>query len=316
MRTPGWLAPTPPTVAVDIARDRVTVVELSRGGMPTVVAHATEALPPDTVIPALTGVNVAQPDVVIDALRRALERAGLRATRRAALVVPDGVARVSLLPFEHLPERAADLDQLVRLQLRKSMPFPLDDAMLTHFRAHTDGTAVTLAAVAARRDVIAQYEGVLSGVGIHAGLVDLSSLNVMNALIGAGATAAGDALVVCLAPEGTTLAILRAQSLMFYRHRPSVEEEPLGTLVHQTAMFHEDRLGGSGFTRVWLCGGAVAGGQAASTAAELQARLGMPVEAVDVRPAAALGPQLTASAELLDVLAASVGVLIRDRKAA
>ena len=87
-------------------------------------------------------------------------------------------------------------------------------------------------------------------------------------------------------------------------------------LVHQTAMFHEDRLGGAGFTRVWLCGGALASGQAASTVADLQARLGMPVEAVDVRPAAALGPQLTASPELLDVLAASVGVLIRDRKAA
>ena len=114
-------------------------------GMPTVVAHASEPLPADAIVPALTGTNVVQHDVVADALRRALDRAGLRSTRRAALVVPDGVARVSLLPFEQLPERASDLEQLVRLQLRKSMPFPLDEAVLTHFRAHTEGTAATLA---------------------------------------------------------------------------------------------------------------------------------------------------------------------------
>ncbi len=74
--------------------------------------------------------------------------------------MPDSVARVSLLNFEQLPGRASDLDQLIRWQLRKATPFPLDDAQVSHFKASADGGATTLAAVIARKDVIAQYESV------------------------------------------------------------------------------------------------------------------------------------------------------------
>jgi sugar (pentulose or hexulose) kinase len=102
---------------------------------------------------------------------------------------------------------------------------------------------------------------------------------------------------------------------MFYRHRTTVEEETMSALVHQTAMYHEDRLGGSRFSRVWLCGGGT--GQPAEMARrEISARLNVPVEVVDVRGAAELGAKMGTSTDVLDALAAPVGVLLRDRKAA
>lgn len=311
----SWLAPAPPTVAIEIASRRVTVVEVSRGAA-AVSAHASEALPPEAVVPALGGVNVQNPGLVTDALKRALDRAGLRSTSRAALVVPDSVARVTLLTFEQLPARAADLDQLIRWQLKKATPFPIEEAQVSSFKAHTAGTATAMAAIISRRDVIAQYEAVAGAAGIHAGIVDLASVNVLNALLGAGMAGAGDWLLVTLAPEATTLAIMRGQELMFYRHRAAVEEEPLSALVHQTAMYHEDRLGGSRFDRVWLCGAALLPGGADLARREITDRLGVPVEAVDVRPAAELRDRAGASPELLDALAAPIGVLLRERKAA
>ena len=108
---------------------------------------------------------------------------------------------------------------------------------------------------------------------------------------------------------------MRGQELMFYRHRANVEE-PLAALVHQIAMYHEDRLGGSKFARVWICGGALAVGGADRARQEITEQLGVPVETVDIRPAAALSDRLCASAELLDTLAAPIGVLLRERKAA
>jgi type IV pilus assembly protein PilM len=313
----SWLAPAPPTVAIEIASRRITVVELSRSGSaPAVAGHASEPLPEGAVVPALGGVNVAQPAAAAEALRRALDRAGLRSARRAALVVPDSVARVSLLTFEQLPSRAADLDQLVRWQLKKGTPFPIEDAQVSFFKAHTAGAATAIAATVARRDVIAQYEAIAAAAGIHAGLVDLASFNVLNSLLAAGGAGAGDWLLVTLAPEATTLAIMRGSDLMFYRHRAAVEEEPLSALVHQTAMYHEDRLGGSRFDRVWLCGAALLPGGAAEARREITERLGVPVEAVDVQPAAGLRDRMQATPELLDALAAPVGVLLRERKAA
>jgi Tfp pilus assembly PilM family ATPase len=277
---------------------------------------ASEPLPEGLVTPALTGANIHEPGPLVDALKRALARAGLASASRAALVVPDSVARVSLLAFEKLPARAADLDQLVRWQLRKATPFPIDDAQVAHFPAHAGDGGITLAAVAARRDVVAQYEAIADAVGIRAGIVDLASLNVMNAVIGAGAAPPGDWLLVHLAPEGTTLAILRGHDLLFYRHRMTIESEPLAALVHQMAMYHEDRLGASTFAKVWLSGAASAAADAESARREISDRLGIQAEAVDIRPAASLSSRVTASPDVLDSLAAPVGVLLRERKAA
>ncbi len=136
-----------------------------------------------------------------------------------------------------------------------------------------------------------------AAAGVHAGIVDLASFNVMNAVVAArGASrrpsaariagaSRGDWLLVCLAHEGTTIAILRGEQLMFYRHRASIDEEPLSALVHQTAMYHEDRLGGSAFARVWLCGAALADVGAERVRREIGDRLGVAAETVDVRPA-------------------------------
>ena len=168
-RKSAWLTATPPNVAVEIASRRVTVVELSQsGGGPFVSAYASEPLPADAVTPSLVGTNVPAPDFVAQALGRAFDRAGIRSPRRAALIVPDSVARVSLLTFEQVPARSSDLDQLIKWQLRKATPFPIDEARIDHMLAHAERGATTFATVVARPDVLAQYEAVTTAVGIHA----------------------------------------------------------------------------------------------------------------------------------------------------
>jgi type IV pilus assembly protein PilM len=312
----SWLAPVPPTTAIEIASHRVTVAGISRlGARPTVSAYASEPLPPDAVAPGPAGPNIPDQAVVVDGLRRALERTGLRGVSRVALILPDSVARVSLLTFEKLPAKGAELDQLVRWQLKKATPYPLEEATVTSFVANVGEHGTTLAAVVARRDVVAEYEAVASALGLRAGIVDLASFNVLNAVIAGGAAATGDSLVVTLAAEATSLAILRGHDLMFYRHRAAVDEEPLSALVHQTAMYHEDRLGGTRFERVWLSGSAFVGGaeQARRGIAE---HLGAPAETVDVTSLVQLRDPAGAPADVLDALAAPIGLLLRERKAA
>ncbi len=310
----SWLTPAPPTTAIEIAAGRVTVLGLSgaSGTDRRITGHASEPLPDGVVVPGLAAPNILQPNVVIDALRQAIERAGLGAPRRSALVIPDSAARVSLLGFETLPARATELEELIRWQLRKATPFPIDDAQVAHFTASGHGASTMIAAVVARREVIAEYEQIAAGAGIHAGLVDLASFNVMNAAIGAGLAPAEDWLLVHRHQEATTLAILRGRDLLFYRHRTSVDEEPLGALVHQTAMYHEDRLGGGGFTRVLVSGGSA---DAEAAREEIRARLNVPVATIDVRAAAGLGDRIDAGHDLLAALAAPVGILIRERAA-
>lgn len=308
-------APTPPSVAVELASRRLTVVELGGGAKASLVGYASESLHDGAIVPAPSGANIPNVPMVAETLKRGLERAGVRGSARVALIIPDNAARVSLLPFEQLPARQADVDQLIRWKLKKSTPFPIEEAQISWFVAHKTDTGPVIAAAVARRDVVEQYEAVTSAAGLHAGIVDLASFNVMNAVIGAAAAPASDWLLVTMAPEATTLSIGRGAELMFYRHRAAVEEEGLSALVHQTAMFHEDRLGGTKFSRVWLCGGGV-GPAAEAARREIRERLNVPVEVVDVRGASELGGKTNASTDVLDALAAPVGVLLRDRKAA
>jgi Tfp pilus assembly PilM family ATPase len=164
----------PPAVAIELAAGRVTVAEFAgSAAAPALSAFASEPIPREALVPALTGPNMGQPQAVANALRVALDRAGLRSVRRAALIVPDTVARVSMLRFDEVPKSAADFDQLIRLQLKKATPFPMEDAQLSCVPAHMDGQATIMAVTVARRDVIAQYEAVAAAVGIHAGLVDV-----------------------------------------------------------------------------------------------------------------------------------------------
>jgi Tfp pilus assembly PilM family ATPase len=302
-------------VAIEIASDHVTVVQISvLASGPVVTAHALVPLEPGLVVPGLAAPNIQRPAEVMSLLERALSAAGLGHARRVALVIPDSVARVSLIALDEVPSRAADFDQLVRWHVRKSTPFQLEDAQLSHFIASRGpGKSATVAAIVARKAVVAEYEAITRAKGMHAGLVDLASLNVMNAVAAAGQAPSGDWLLVHLSAEATTLAILRGPQLLFYRHRAAADEESLLALVHQTAMYHEDRLGGGTFARVSVCG---VDTQGAAVDREISERLGVPVSHIDLRPAVNVNDRLQPSAALLDALAAPAGALLRARAAA
>ena len=115
----------------------------------------------------------------------------------------------------------------------------------------------------------------------------------------------------------TSIALLRGPHVIFFRNRAADTEGTLADLVHQTAMYYEDRLKGAGFARVFLSGaGAAEGdrtGEIDQIRRSLEERLRTPVDTVDPRAAATLTDRITAAPALLDALAPLVGLLLRDR---
>ena len=71
----------------------------------------------------------------------------------------------------------------------------------------------------ARREVIQEYEGVCSELGAHAGLVDLATFNVVNAVLATPPSPTGDWLLVNVAADYASIAILRGEHLIFFRNR-------------------------------------------------------------------------------------------------
>jgi hypothetical protein len=156
-----------------------------------------------------------------------------------------------------------------------------------------------------------------SDAGAEAGVVDLASLNLINAALAAGVEASGaDTLLVHVATDYATLAIVRNKDLIFFRTRQLDGEADLADLVHQTAMYHEDRLNGATFSRVVLSGASARGADAGERLRKtLEERMGVRVEPLDFRSAAAMRDRIAAGPDLLDTLAPAVGVVLRERVA-
>ena len=312
-----------PTVAVELSANRVSAASVTwRAGEPVVTGHAIEPLAPGALAPSLTAANIRDRGTVAAALHRVLERVGH--PRRIGLVVPDLVAKVSLVRFEQVPTRAADLDQLVRWQVRKTAPFAIDDAQVTYVSGLNSEEGQEFIVSIARREIVQEYEALVAAAGAHAGIVDLSTFNVINAVLASRAPQAAapgdDWLLVNVAPDYASIAILRGAHLIFFRNRAADADGTLENLVHQTAMYYEDRLKGAGFNRVILSGAAATGGDHAVDVDDmrrsLERRLNTAVEAVDPRTAASLTDRISAAPALLDVLAPLVGLLLRDQEAA
>lgn len=311
------------TVAVEIARHRISAASITgRDRALSITAHAVDALPPGAVVPSLNETNIADPKMVGAALQRLFESMAIR-PRRVALAIPDGVAKISLLRFEQVPEQAHDLDELIRWQVRKAAPFRIEDAQVSYVRGQREADGSTeFVVVMARRDIIREYEDVCAAAGVQAGIVDLTTFNVINSVLAGSRAPSGDWLLVHVAQEDATMAILRGQHLVFFRHRSAEGEAGLADLVHQTAMYYEDRLSGAGFSRVVLAGAGVTGtdDRQARQEAEylreaLEQRLGAKVDSIDPRQAATLADRISARPDLLDALAPLVGLLARERAA-
>jgi type IV pilus assembly protein PilM len=314
-----WISSRPPSAALEISARRVSVAVISDHGAARVVsAHASEPLQPGIVEPGLNSPNVLDASALSAAIKRVLDTVSPR-PRRLAVVLPDTVAKLSLLRFEKVPAKVADLDQLIRWQVRKTVPFKTEEAQLAWVGGVTlPGGGREYIVTVARRDIIESYERACDAAGAYAGIVDLATVNLVNAVLAthAGAPSAADWLLVHVAPDYATLAVVRGADVIFFRTRAAEGVDDLPDLVHQTAMYHEDRLGGGGFSRVVLAGATARGGeQAERLRRELERRVGRPIEALDFRGAVALRDRINGGPEVLDSLAPAIGMILREQVA-
>ena len=304
-----------PSVAVEIASRRVSAATLEfRGGQPVIAAHASEPLPAGAIVPSLTSENIHDRALVGGALSRVFDRMGIH-PRRVGVVVPDPIAKVSLVRFEKVPARLQDLDQLVRWQVKKAAPFPIEEAQVSFTRGLHAPDGQDFIVSLARRGIVEEYEQICAEAGAHAGLVDLATFNVINAVLASPAAPAADWLLVNVAADYASISIVRGEHLIFFRNRAADTDGTLADLVHQTAMYYEDRLKGAGFARVVVSGGG-AREDVDQVRRSLEERLTTRVDTVDPRSTAALTDRITAGPSLLDTLAPLVGLLLRDREAA
>jgi hypothetical protein len=281
----------------------VGVVRLAREkGRLGLGSAACLELPEGVVRPSLTEPNLLDPAAFRTALAAALERAGVLGATRVALVLPDPVAHLKLLRGAEIPVgRSAEREGMLRLRFKKALPFDVHDARVAWLPLPVSGGEPTLLVAVSYEPVLAQYEEACESLGLHAGLVELSGLALLDAV--ERARPPGDRLLVnwdagyvsLLLSRGGVPAAIRILSGDLAATPEQVVREVAHTVRH-----YRERLGGAGLSSAALRSGLLPPAEALALLAE---PLGLAPELVD--PWSALG----AAGGVLDAAQALTGAV-------
>ncbi len=257
----GELRPRYPSIAVELDRRDAVLVRLRRRGRGTarLEAHAEAPLPEGAVGPALFRPTLASPQETTKRIARLFEATGTR-PGRVTLVIPDNLARVSLVQLPERPASRKHLLEILRFKLRRTVPFRLDEALLAHEILPGDGRGVNVLVALLLRSVVEQYEGVVEAAGARPGLVELCSLSLFNlcrASLAQLAQGGRDVALLNYTPAYFTLLITRGERLLFYRCKslavPDQEGGDDGVVSRELATslsYYQEKLSGQGLEAV------------------------------------------------------------------
>ncbi len=304
--------------AISISRNRVVAAGFTgRSGQAALSVQEIKPLEIGTVVPSVLSVNITNPTAVASAVRQVITKYK-KLPKRIALILPDAVAKVTLLTFDTVPERENDLRQLIKAKMQKSAPFNLDDSQLSYRECgRSRETQARFLAVVIQKSVLGEYEAACDTLGLKVGCVDLTSFNLINAaLYTSPDKQQGDWMLVHTACDYNTVAILRDTQLLFYRTQVVEPNHSLDDFLYQTRMYYEDRLDGNGIEHVVF---AATGTEGSSI--ELEAVFNHVFDGSSNVRFEQLGKRLTGFIKntqglplsALDSLAAPIGILLRDR---
>ncbi|MHB8411716.1 MAG: type IV pilus biogenesis protein PilM [Candidatus Acidiferrales bacterium] len=207
----GWLDAMPhPATVLEIAATHVAAARWGHG-IANLSAFAAEPLPDGTIVPSATQQNISDQDAVRSAIRSVLSRVPGQG-QDAALLIPDAVIRVFILPFESFPRRADEALPLLRWRLKKSLPFGAEEAVVSWMRQSGRDGKIEIAAAVTRQKISREYESAAEAEGITAGVVQSSTLATLPMLDPHDAT-----LLARMSGRNLTTVIVRGETLCVYR---------------------------------------------------------------------------------------------------
>jgi Tfp pilus assembly PilM family ATPase len=170
-----------PRLGLDITSSEVRIAALSGSGSTVTVYSAEKAeLPAGLVNESYSSLNIADPEGLSSVLRDLQQRTASLKARRTGVSLPDAIFRVQTLEFDELPGKAEDRERLVRWRFEKSAAFDMSDTILRYQVLKRQGKGVMVLSCIAKRDVIAQYEALLLGLGLEPWLIGPSSFHTLN----------------------------------------------------------------------------------------------------------------------------------------
>ena len=228
-----------PHAAAELSAEGVLGAALDPSSGDPVYAFAQ--LPPGAIVPGIVEPNIHSPAAVASAIRSALSGMQMR-SRAITLVLPDSAVRVFMLDFDSLPTRPTEVFPVLRLRMRKMVPFDVEHAGISYQVLSQSETAVKVLAAIMPGPVLAEYESAARAAGYEPGAVLPSSLAALEVIDSMEAV-----LMANLSPLALTTSITNGSDLLLHRTL-DLPEDPTQRLseiqrgIAVAAAYYEDTL--------------------------------------------------------------------------
>jgi type IV pilus assembly protein PilM len=234
-----WMEAIPhPPLAIEISPGRVAGARFTHRG--SLDGFSVEGLPLGAIVPSAVETNLTNPAAVKSAVTNVCLRLGAK-DEDVALLLPDPVIRVFVQHFDDFPRSAEEAIPMLRWKLKKSVPFEVDETLLSYMRQapRTDGVDVVTAI--ARMRIVKEYEALLESATLRPGVVLSSTLAAIAILHDPRPT-----LLARLSGTSLTTAIVREGVLAGYRctelptHAGEVTPQMLLEEIFPLAAYYQD----------------------------------------------------------------------------
>ena len=234
-----WMDATPhPLLAIEVSPDQVAGVRFGRSGAH--ISYDIQALPKGAIVPSAIEsnmTNVAAVKSAVAAVCRTLDAKD----EDVALLVPDPVIRVFVQHFDEFPRSPEEAIPMLRWKLKKSVPFEVDETLLSYMRQAPKAEGVDVVTAIARLRIIKEYEGLLDEANLRPGVVLSTSLAAVSLLEDQKPT-----LLARVAGTSLTTAIVREGVLAGYRctelpvHTEDLTPHLLLEEIYPLAAYYQD----------------------------------------------------------------------------
>lgn len=263
----AWLdlRPAYPPVAVEIDRGQFTLVRVKarRRAKPQLEAYRVQTAPEHAVGASIFRPNLGSIDEMTAQVRDLFERSGTK-PGRVSLILPDNLAKVAIVTLPERPASRKQLTELLRFKLRRSVPFRLEDAVISSWVLPGPGPEIGVLVAVMLRSVVEQYEAAFEAVGARPGLVDLCTPSLFNLArrdLAAASAGGSDAALLNCTRNYFTLMIVHAGRPVFFRcktYAGGEEDDASGRLsvmgreLASSISYYQEKLSGAGIGTVFV----------------------------------------------------------------
>ncbi len=259
------LRPKFPPVAIEIERGHLTLVRVKpqRRARPVLEAFRIQSAPEPAAGTTVFKPNFGSLEDMTRQARELFEQSGTK-PGKLSLILPDNLAKVSIVTLPERPPNRKALSEMLRFKLRRSVPFRLEEASISSWALPGSGPELHLLVAVMMRPVLEQYEAAFEAAGARPGLVDLCTPSLFNLVRNELTQAVGggsDAALLNCTRNYFTLLIARADRVVFYRCKtyaggeeddPSARLAVMGRELASSFSYYAEKLAGGGVGTVFV----------------------------------------------------------------